>query len=296
MKTFFKDKKKLMILSVMVLLTLVACKTARNADGTINPEMIISLDTGFGETLSTGWFDGLIVWPIATLINFISQYTDAGVAIIIVTALINILISACTLKSQISAQRIQMLQPELNKIQQKYAGKSDQRSQMMQAQEMQALYKKYDINPFTSILGPFLQLPVIMGMYLATQRSEAVINGSFMGISLEKTVQGGISEGMWVYLLIFALMVFFQFLALKFPQWLQKWKKKKNHVKEKKYAEPEKKAGGMAGSMNMMMYMSTILIAWLGFTWPLGMSFYWLVSSIVRIIQNIVISQFFMKD
>ena len=59
MKTFFKDKKKLMILSVMVLLTLVACKTARNADGTINPEMVISLDTGFGETLSTGWFDGL---------------------------------------------------------------------------------------------------------------------------------------------------------------------------------------------------------------------------------------------
>ena len=225
MKTFFKDKKKLMILSVMVLLTLVACKTARNADGTINPEMVISLDTGFGETISSGWFDGLIVWPIATLINFISQYTDAGVAIIIVTAFINILISACTLKSQISAQRIQMLQPELNKIQQKYAGKSDQRSQMMQAQEMQALYKKYDINPFTSILGPFLQLPVIMGMYLATQRSEAVINGSFMGISLEKTVQGGISEGMWVYLLIFALMVFFQFLALKFPQWLQKDRK-----------------------------------------------------------------------
>lgn len=296
MKKFFKDKKKLMILSVVLLVTLVACKTARNPDGTINPEMIISLETGFGETLSSGWFDGLIVWPIAWMINFVAQYADAGIAIIVVTALINILISAFTLKSQISAQRVQMLQPEMNKIQAKYKDKKDQRSQMMQAQEMQALYKKYDVSPFGSIIGPFLQLPVIMGMYLATQRAEAVVNGSFMGISLEKTVQGGISEGLYVYLLIFALMVLFQFLSLKFPQWLQKWKKKKNNVKEKKYAQPDTKGSGMMGSMNMMMYVSTGMIAWLGFTWPLGMSFYWLVSSIVRIIQNIVINQFFMKD
>lgn len=296
MKKFFKDKKKLMILSVVLLVTLVACKTARNPDGTINPEMIISLNTGFGETLSSGWFDGLIVWPIAWLINFFAQYADAGIAIIIVTAFINILISAFTLKSQISAQRVQMLQPEMNKIQAKYKDKKDQRSQMMQAQEMQALYKKYDVSPFGSIIGPFLQLPIIMGMYLATQRAEAVVTGNFMGISLEKTVQGGIVEGQYVYLLIFTLMVLFQFLSLKFPQWLQKWKKKKNHVKEKKYAQPEAKASGMMGSMNMMMYVSTGMIAWLGFTWPLGMSFYWLVSSIVRIIQNIVINQFFMKD
>lgn len=296
MKKFFKDKKKLMFLSITLLLTLVACKTARNADGTINADMIIHLSTGFKDTLATGWFDGLIVWPIAQLINFVNQYVDAGVSIIIVTAFINILISVLTLKSQVSAQRVQMLQPEMNKVQAKYAGKKDQRSQMMQAQEMQALYKKYDVSPFGSILGPFLQLPVIMGMYLATQRAAAVIEGNFMGFSLEKTVKDGLFEGLWIYIIIFGLMVLFQFISLKFPQWLQKYKKKKNNVKEKKYAQPETKASGMMGSMNMMMYFSTIMIAWLGFTWPLGMSFYWLVSSVVRIIQNIVINQFFMKD
>ena len=67
------------------------------------------------------------------------------------------------------------------------------------------------------------------------------------------------------------------------------------HVKEKKYAEP-KKQPGMMGSMNMMMYMSTAMIAIFDINWPLGMSFYWLVNSIVRVGQNLLINKCFIKD
>ena len=92
-------------------------------------------------------------------------------------------------------------------------------------------------------------------------------------------------------------MVAFQLLSFKMPQWLQEHRKKKMHVKEKKYAEPKKKGGnGMMGSMNMMMYMSTGMIAIFAINWPLGMSFYWLVYSLARVIQNIVIHKFFIKD
>ena len=52
----------------------------------------------------------------------------------------------------------------------------------------------------------------------------------------------------------------------------------------------------MMGSMNMMMYMSTGMIAIFAINWPLGMSFYWLVNSLARVIQNIVIHKFFIKD
>lgn len=296
MKKFFKDKKKLMLLSLVMLVTLVACKSARNSDGSIIPEMLISLDTGFKETLSTGWFDGLIVWPIAQLINFVSQYSDAGIAIIVVTIFINLATAVFSIKSQVSSQKMQMLQPEMQKIQAKYANKKDDRAQMMQAQEMQKLYKDNDVSPFGSILVMFLQFPVIIGMYQATQRASAVLTGSFMGYSLETTPSAGLSNGEWFYIVIFALMVFFQFLSVKFPQWLQAYKKKHSKVKEKKYAQPEQKGSGMANSMNMMMYVSTAMIAFLGFTWPVGMSFYWLVSSITRVLQNIVIFKFFMKD
>ena len=66
------------------------------------------------------------------------------------------------------------------------------------------------------------------------------------------------------------------------------------HVKEKKYAQP--KQSGMAGSMNMMMYMSTGMIAIFAINWPLAMSFYWLVGSVVRVLQNILVHKFFIKD
>lgn len=87
-------------------------------------------------------------------------------------------------------------------------------------------------------------------------------------------------------------MVVFQLLSYKIPQWLQKHEKKKQHIKEKKYAQP-KNNGGMMGNMNMMMYMSTGLIAILAFSWPLAMSFYWLVSSVFRVLQNLVVHKFF---
>lgn len=296
MKQFFKDKKKLLLLATFVMITLVACSSPRDANGNIIPEKLITLSTSFGTTLDQGWFDGLIVWPIAQLINVIDSFSDAGIAIIVVTLLLQLITATFSIKSQVSAQRMQMLQPEMNKVQAKYAGKSDDRSKMMQAQEMQALYSKYKINPFGTILVTFIQFPVILGVYQATMRADAVVNGTFLGIDLTQTPTWGFANGQYVYVLIFILMVIAQFISMKFPQWQQKRREKNSSVKRKKYAEPEKKGNGMANSMNMMMYVSLGMIAFFAINWQISMSFYWLVSSIARVIQNIVINKFFMKD
>ena len=56
-----------------------------------------------------------------------------------------------------SAQRMQEIQPEMQRIQDKYKGKTDDRSRMMMAQETQKLYQKYDIHPFGSILVTFIR-------------------------------------------------------------------------------------------------------------------------------------------
>ncbi|MEG0735571.1 MAG: YidC/Oxa1 family membrane protein insertase, partial [Longicatena sp.] len=252
--------------------------------------------TSFSEALDEGWFNGLIVWPIAQLINITSSWTDAGMGIIITTFLIQLLIFLFSIKSQVASQRMQSIQPEINKIQAKYAGKSDDRSKMMQAQEMQAIYKKYKINPFGTLLTTFIQFPVIFGMYYATMRAFAVVSGTFFGVKLTLTPLEGFNEGSVWHVVVFLLMVVFQLLSFKMPQWLQAHKKKKDNVKEKKYAEPTKKASGMMGSMNMMMYMSTAMITIFAINWPLAMSFYWLVNSVFRVIQNIVIHKFFIKD
>ncbi len=329
MKNFFKNKKKLLFIALLVMVSLTACSSPRGSDGKTKVNEIIASETfevqkknvniseipeelkseyeklsdddyitvettSFGDAMGTGWFNGLIVWPIAQLINWIAGKTDAGFGIIGATCLIQLLVFAFTVKSQVSSQRMQMLQPELQKIQNKYAGKTDDRSKMMQAQEMQSLYKKNNISPIGSILVMFIQLPILFGMYYATMRASSIVVGSFGNIDLSVTPMVGLQDGKISYIIIFVLMVIFNFLSYKIPQWLQKYEKKKHHVKEKKYAQP-KQSGGMMNNMNMMMYMSTAMIAILAFSWPLAMSFYWLVSSIFRVCQNLVVHKFFIS-
>lgn len=83
----------------------------------------------------------MIVWPIAQIINTIASYTDAGVGIIVTTLLIQLIVFMFTRKSQMSSQRMQEIQPEMQKIQNKYKDKTDDRSKMMMYQETQNLYK-----------------------------------------------------------------------------------------------------------------------------------------------------------
>lgn len=330
MKSILKGKKKLLLVVMLMMVTLTGCTVPRDQQGRTHVEKIITIKeetvqkdkvstdynddvkdtykdlkdtdlitipaTSFGDIMDDGWFDGLIVFPIAQLINWVASFSDGGIGIIVTTLLIQLLIFLFSIKSQVASQRMQTLQPELNKIQAKYAGKNDQRSKMMLAQETQELYSKYKINPFGTIIITFIQFPVILGMYQATMRAYGVITGNFLGISLVDTPIQGFQGGHPEPIVIFVLMVLFQLISFKLPQWLQARRKKKSHVKEKKYAEPKNQPKGMMGSMNMMMYMSTGMIAIFAINWPLGMSFYWLVNSLARVIQNIVIHKFFLKD
>lgn len=294
MKNLLKGKKKLILLSLFVLFVAAGCanyvdpNTKKTAE-----EFIIYSTTSFSEVWNEGWFAGIFIWPMAQLINWVGGMTnDAGIAIIVATVVINVIISAFSIKSQIAQQKMQLMQPEMQKIQNKYEGKTDQQSKMRMANEMQALYSKYDINPFTSMLGMFVQFPVIIAIYYAVQRADTVVKGTFMGLDLTMTPLEGLKNGAIPLFIIFILMVVFQYISMKVPTWIAEHKKKKNHVKTKDYAN--KNSG--PDQMKIMSIVSTLMIAFIGFTWPTAMSFYWMVSSIVRIIQNFVIDKFFIKD
>lgn len=325
MKQFLQKKAKLVFLCMLVLLTCTACANPRGRDGKTRADQIIASEettidesqinvsditdkavkkeiksqikdgkitieaTTFKSAMSNGWFDGLIVWPIAQIINLIASKTDAGVGIILTTLLIQMLVFVFTRKSQMSTQRMQEIQPELQRIQDKYKDKTDDRSKMLMYQETQKLYEKYDIHPFGSMLITFIQLPIMMGMYYATMRAVSVVNGAFLGVSLSGTPIDGFKTLNFAYITIYVLMVIFYIVSMKLPQWLKKWQDKKDHVKVKKYAQPE--ANPMANSMNMTMYFTTALICIMYISWPMAMSFYWLVSSVIRVAQSIILHQ-----
>lgn len=304
MKRFIKDNKKWFFMSVFLLIFVTACVNVRNSDGTVNKEMLIYLDTGYFECIggAGGWFN-IFVWPVAQLINFVASFSDAGVGIIVATLLLNLGTAALSIKQQVSTQKMQLLQPEMQKVQAKYAGKTDQASRMRMAQEQQALYKKHDISPFGSLITTFIQLPIIMAVYQAVMRAEAVYSGSFLGIDLTQTPMDGFKNlfgkdtaGAIPVITIFLLMAIAQFISMKLPQIMQKRMKAKKNIKTKDYANPKNTQNTMANSMNSMMYVSLGMIILFAINWPLGMSFYWLISSISRIIQNLIIQKFFIKD
>ena len=314
MKKTLLEKSRILLLCLLVAMGLSACSNPRGTDGKTKLDQVIALHettiqrdqvnitdisdenlkaeiesskedtvtipaTTWGDSWKKGWFDGLIVWPIAQLINLFASFTDAGWGIILATLIIQLLIFALTYRSQISQQRMQEIQPQMQRVQAKYEGKNDERSKMLMAQEMQKLYSDNDIHPFGSMLVMFIQLPVMMGMFYATQRAVTTVYGTFMGMPLSETPLYGFQHLQWGPIAVYVLMIVFSLLQMQLPKWLNKLSEKGKPAK--KYEE--KKPGGIMGNtMNMTMYMTTGLIAFMYVSWPIAMSFYWLVSSIIR--------------
>ena len=88
-------------------------------------------------------------------------------AIALVTAVVNTLLAVATLNATVSQQKMQMVQPELDKITRKYEGRDDENSKMRMAAEQQALLRKHNINPGSMLLLTFLQFPVIYLLHVS---------------------------------------------------------------------------------------------------------------------------------
>ncbi len=274
-----KNRKSLMGASVILLL-LSGCTRVVDSSGKVLPEKIISASTTLSDIWSNeSWFSALFVFPLAKMINYLAPILGIAAAIAIVTIFIKLITLTFTIKSTVATQKMQVIQPELTKIQKKYEGKKDEQSRMLMAQEMQALYGKHNINPFGTILVSFIQLPIILAMWQAVQRSESVLNGSLFGASLQVTPLTGLMEGQALYIVIFALMGVFQFLSMQLPQILAKRVAKKRPGKEK--PAPNNQKGIMYGMFVMIMFVSI--------NWPTAMSLYWLVSAAAQVVQTLFI-------
>ena len=280
----FKHKKVWFALGALLLLS--ACTNVLDPEtGLVMQDKIITLDTSITQILADeSWFSAFLVYPVSQAINFVNQYIGVVLSIIFVTVAVKLITLGFTIKSTVAAQKMQMINPELKRIQDKYAGKTDNQSKMKMGQEMNALYAKHQINPFGSILVMFIQLPIIIAFYQAVQRADAVVNGFVMGNSLQITPWSAITAGIWIFVIIYVLMGAAQVVSMKLPTYLQK---KNTTVKEKAYANDNKKKSGP--NMEIMMYTSIGMILFFAINWPTAMSLYWLVTAVVQALQTLFI-------
>ena len=295
MKFTPRTKKLLALMAIVtIVVTATGCTAPKDANGHI---ILISNTTTFGDIFqSENWFNALFVWPLSWVLNHLAPIITVGGAIAVVTAVVNGLLAVFTLKSQMGMQRMQMLQPELNKIQRKYEGRDDQASKMRMAQEQQQLMKKYDVNPGSMMLVQFIQLPIIMAMFMAIQRAEAVVNGTFLGMNLQ--VKPSEAFGLLFkgdlsglpYIILFLLMAVTQVVLVLLPIYFQK--KKAAAEAAKHHRKPESTNNQ---NIMMQMYMIVMVLAF-GLMWQSGMSLFWFIRNIVDIIKTIIVQNIMEKN
>ncbi|WP_314231789.1 YidC/Oxa1 family membrane protein insertase [Solobacterium moorei] len=295
MKFTPRTKKLLALMAIVtIVVTATGCTAPKDANGHI---ILISESTTFGEIFQTeNWFSALFVWPLSWVLNKLAPVITVGGAIAIVTVVVNGLLAVFTLKSQMGMQRMQMLQPELNKIQRKYEGRDDQASKMRMAQEQQQLMRKYNVNPGSMMLVQFVQLPIIMAMFMAIQRAEAVVNGTFLGMNLQ--VKPSEAFGLLFkgdlsglpYIILFLLMAVTQVVLVLLPIYFQK--KKAAAEAAKHHRKPESTNNQ---NIMMQMYMIVMVLAF-GLMWQSGMSLFWFIRNIVDIIKTIIVQNIMEKN
>jgi YidC/Oxa1 family membrane protein insertase len=113
-----------------------------------------------------GWF-GVVCEPLFLALKWIHSYVrNYGVAIVVLTLLINVALFPLKYKSIVSAQKMQKVQPQMKAIQEKFKRlkPTDPKRQQMNA-EVMALYKEHGVNPLGGCLPLLLQMPFFIAFY-----------------------------------------------------------------------------------------------------------------------------------
>jgi YidC/Oxa1 family membrane protein insertase len=100
--------------------------------------------------------DGL-GWVIGWIYNLVPNF---GVTIILLTVVIRLILLPLGIKQVRSMQHMQIVQPKIKQIQQKFKG-----NKQRQQEEIMKLYKEYGVNPFSGCWPVLLQFPILIAMY-----------------------------------------------------------------------------------------------------------------------------------
>ena len=228
----------------------------------------LKINSGGYERIWTSLFVKPLAWIIVKIGLIVKNY---GLAIMIVGLILRLLMFPISKKSTNMNINMQKAQKDLTKLEKKYKGKDDRDSMMAKSQEMMLIYKKYDINPFSSCLFAFLQLPIFFAFLEAVYRVPAFFEKNFLVFNLGTTPLEGIKSGNYWYIILVALII----LATVFS------------FKNMNTASNEEQAK----QMKMMSTFMIVFISFVSFGLPTSIALYWIVSNGFTVIQNLVLKK-----
>lgn len=198
-----------------------------------------------------------LVYFFAQMIQSLSFGGLIGVGIILFTLLIRLVLLPLYNLQIKSNQKMQEVQPKLTALQAKYPGKDmDSRTKMLE--EQQALFKEHGVNPYAAMWPLLVQMPVLIALFQALTRVEALRQGHFLWMDIAKP------DPYFILPVLAAALTF-----------ASSWLTAK--------ANPSTNA-----SIKAMTYIMPIVILLIGLGMASGVALYWTVSNAFQVAQILV--------
>ena len=154
---------------------------ARAYFGPKDVEVLESAHLGLERTVDFGWY-GILARPLLWLLK--RTYTwvgNFGLAILIVTLAIRIVLFPLMHKSYASMKKMQKMAPKMNAIRDKYKkAKTDTAQRQKMNEEIMKLYQAEGHNPMSGCFPVLLQLPVLVAFYNVLSRSIELRHAPFV--------------------------------------------------------------------------------------------------------------------
>lgn len=207
--------------------------------------------------------------PIAQLLLWLTSLTgNMGVAIILLTVIVQLVLTPLRIPSLKSAQKMKELKPHLDGLKEKHGG-----DQMALAQAQMELYKQHGVSPLGGILPMLLSIPIIIALYrvlLTTLQNGAGVSTSFLWLNLTQT------DPYFVLPIVVGL-----------SQWLMT--KLMRSSQNTPTAQPPNDDSFQAMMQNMqgqMQFILPLMSAFIVATLPSGVGIYWLTSTVFTTVQQ----------
>lgn len=233
-------------------------------------------------------FDLIFVKPLANALFIIYGLIpghDFGVALIILTVLLRLLLWPVLSKQLQSQKKMQALQPEIAKLKEKSKG-----DKQLESQLLMELYKEKEINPLASCLPLLIQLPFLIGLF-------AVFTHATQGVAGFEKYLYDWTKGLPQIALIIenpsafhATLFGIVDLAAKRNIFLAILAAGSQYIQVKQISpKVVDKSDPNAAASQMMTWLFPLLTGWIGYTLVAALPLYWTVSNLVSIGQQALI-------
>ena len=218
------------------------------------------------EGIWTTFFVQPLAWVILKIGNIVKSY---GLSLIITSLIIRLIVFPLTKKMAMQSELLKEAQKEMKRIEKKYENKTDQASMMKKSQEMSMVYKKHGINPMSSCLSSFIQIPLFFAFFEAINRTPAIFEETFLHLQLGTTPMVAMSKGNYIYIILVILIGITTYISFKMSS----------------------QDNAATQNMKNMPVMMTIMIVFMGIFMSAALGIYWITTNLFIIFQNILVKR-----